>query len=108
MGTAGWRLPAARGIHEAGCQRAVEKGIGMQSDEIKSRLTEIFRDVFNNPGLVITEGMTAKDVVTWDSLSNINMVVAVEKSFKIKFRIKDTRSLNNVGDLIELIKNKMG
>ena len=78
----------------------------MEKNEIVSRLTPIFRDVFNNDTLVVSEGMTAKDVPTWDSLSNINMIIAVEKAFGVKFSIKDVRSLKNVGELLELIKKK--
>jgi acyl carrier protein len=78
----------------------------MDKNEIVSRLTPIFRDVFNNDALVVSEGMTAKDVPTWDSLSNINMIIAVEKAFGVKFRIKDVRALKNVGELLELIKSK--
>ena len=71
-----------------------------------TRLTPIFRDVFNDNALVVTEGMTAADVPTWDSLSNINMIVAVEKAFGVKFSIKDVSNLKNVGELLELIKRK--
>ena len=78
----------------------------MDKNEIVSRVTPIFRDVFNNDALVVSEGMTAKDVPTWDSLSNINMIIAVEKAFGVKFRIKDVRALKNVGELLELIKSK--
>jgi acyl carrier protein len=78
----------------------------MEKNEIVSRLTPIFRDVFNDDALVVTDGMTAADVPTWDSLSNINMIIAVEKSFGVKFSIKDVRSLKNVGELLELIKRK--
>jgi acyl carrier protein len=78
----------------------------MQNNEIVSRLTPIFRDVFNDDALIVSEGMTAADVPTWDSLSNINMIIAVEKSFGVKFSIKDVRSLKNVGELLELIKKK--
>ena len=78
----------------------------MEKNEIVSRLTPIFRDVFNNDTLVVSEGMTAKDVPTWDSLSNINMIIAVEKAFGVKFRIKDVRALKNVGELLERIKSK--
>jgi acyl carrier protein len=52
--------------------------------------------------------MTADDVKKWDSLSHINMIFAVEKAFGIKFSIKDARSMNNVGELIQLIKKKAG
>ena len=78
----------------------------MEKNEIVSRLTPIFRDVFNDDALVVSEGMTAADVPTWDSLSNINMIIAVEKSFGVKFSIKDVRSLKNVGELLALIKKK--
>jgi len=78
----------------------------MENHEIVSRLTPIFRDVFNDDALVVSEGMTAADVPTWDSLSNINMIIAVEKAFGVKFSIKDVRSLKNVGELLALIKKK--
>jgi acyl carrier protein len=78
----------------------------METTEIMSRLTPIFRDVFNDDGLVVSDGMTAADVPTWDSLSNINMIIAVEKAFGVKFSIKDVRNLKNVGELLELIKRK--
>ena len=78
----------------------------MEKSEIKSRLTPIFRDVFNDDALVVTEDMTAAEVPTWDSLSNINMIIAVEKTFGVKFSIKDVRNLKNVGELLDLIKRK--
>jgi acyl carrier protein len=78
----------------------------METNEIVSRLTPIFRDAFNDNALVVSEGMTAADVPTWDSLSNINMIIAVEKAFGAKFSIKDVRNLKNVGELIALIKRK--
>jgi acyl carrier protein len=78
----------------------------VEKSDIESRLTPIFRDVFNDDALVVTEGMTAAEVPTWDSLSNINMIIAVEKAFGVKFSIKDVRNLKNVGELLELIKRK--
>jgi acyl carrier protein len=84
----------------------VSKGVGMETSEIVSRLTPIFRDVFNDDALVVSDSMTAADVATWDSLSNINMIIAVEKAFGVKFSIKDVRNLKNVGELLELIKRK--
>jgi acyl carrier protein len=80
--------------------------MGMEKNEIVSRLTPIFRDVFNDDALVVSDGMTAADVPAWDSLSNINMIIAVEKAFGVKFSIKDVRNLKNVGELLELIKRK--
>jgi acyl carrier protein len=84
----------------------VKEGNEVESEEIKSRLTPIFRDVFGDDALVVSDGMTAADVPTWDSLSNINMIVAVEKAFKAKFSIKEIRSLKDVGDLVAMIQKK--
>jgi acyl carrier protein len=78
----------------------------MEKSEIVSKLTPIFRDVFSDDGLVVTESMAAAEVPAWDSLSNINMIIAVEKAFGVKFSIKDVRSLKNVGELLDLIKRK--
>jgi acyl carrier protein len=71
----------------------------MEKNEIISRLTPIFRDVFSDNALVVREGTTAADVPTWDSLSN--------KAFGVKFSIKDVRSLKNVGELMTLIQKKV-
>ena len=79
----------------------------MQPDEIKSRLTPIFRDVFSDDALVVSENMTAQEVPAWDSLSHINMIMAVEKAFDVRFSIKDVRVMKNVGGLIDLIMKKV-
>ena len=78
----------------------------MDNADIVTRLTPIFRDVFNDNTLVVTDKLNAADVATWDSLSNINMIIGVEKAFGVKFSIKDVRNLKNVGELLELIKRK--
>jgi acyl carrier protein len=80
----------------------------METEEIKARLTPIFRDVFSDSALVVSESMTANDVEKWDSISHINMIYAVEKAFGVTFSIKDARSMKNVGDFIQLIKKKAG
>ena len=80
----------------------------METEEIKSKLTPIFRDVFSEPSLVVSETMTADEVKKWDSLSHINMIYAVEKAFGVRFSIKDARSMKDVGELIQLIKKKAG
>jgi acyl carrier protein len=78
----------------------------MQSDEIKEKLTPIFHDVFGDDSLVVTEDLTAEGVPAWDSLSHVNLIVAVEKAFNLNFSIRDVRALKNVGGLIELVKKK--
>jgi len=69
-------------------------------------LTDVFRAVFDQPDLVLHEGMTAADVENWDSLNHIDLVVAVERKFKIKFTTREVTGLKTVGDLAELTARK--
>jgi acyl carrier protein len=75
-------------------------------DVIYASLKLIFQDVFDDDTLVITPELTASDVAEWDSLSHIRLMLAVERSFKIKFSAAQTAGLQNVGQLAELIRAK--
>ena len=79
----------------------------MTREELQAQLTEIFRKVFKNPELILNDELTAKDVKGWDSLNHINLIVATEKSFKIKFTTKEIQGLPNVGKLIDVIHTKI-
>lgn len=78
----------------------------MDRETVVPRLNAIFEDIFDDPSLKITDEMTAADVEGWDSLSHINLIVAVEKEFKIKLTTAEVRGLNNVGDFVALIAKK--
>ncbi len=75
----------------------------MNETQISERLTHIFREVFDDDSIEIFDAMTAKDIEDWDSLNHINLVVAVEGSFKVKFTTKEVNNLANVGEFIALI-----
>lgn len=75
--------------------------------EIMETLTPIFREVFDDPSLVLRDDMTAADVEKWDSLNHIDLIVAVERKFKIKFVTREVASLKNVGELTELTYKKL-
>ncbi len=77
-----------------------------ETQEITERLTQTFREVFDSPDLVIDRATTAEDVEDWDSLTHINLMVAVEREFKVKFTTAEVTRLQNVGDLIDLIAKK--
>lgn len=79
----------------------------MSREEIVSKITEIFRDVFNDDSIVIEEAMTAEDVEEWDSLSHIDMICMVEEELGVKFITKEISNLNNVGEFITLLENKI-
>jgi len=75
-------------------------------DDILKQITDILRQVLEDDRIVLTETTTAKDVPDWDSLSHVEIVVAIEKSFKIKFTTKEIRSFKNVGEMCDSIAAK--
>jgi acyl carrier protein len=79
---------------------------------VKATVQEIFQDVFEDPNLEISEEMTAHDVERWDSLEHINLIIATENKFKIKFTTAEMSRLNgseqNVGSFIKMIESKLG
>jgi acyl carrier protein len=79
----------------------------MQDGEIRTELTAIFREVFDDDSIEIRDSMTAKDVEEWDSLNHINLIVAVEGKFGIRFTTKEVSNLANVGEFIALITSKL-
>lgn len=79
----------------------------MEISEIKETLNEVFRDVFDDDSIHIHENMTSADVAAWDSLNYVTLIVGIEKKMKIKFTTKEATSLQNVGQLIDLIHKKL-
>jgi acyl carrier protein len=79
----------------------------MSPSEIKSRLTTVFRSTFNDDAIEISEGTTAVDIPQWDSLTHINLVLATEKAFAVRFTTREVRSLKTVGDLTKMIEQKI-
>ena len=79
----------------------------MTREEVFTKLTDVFRDVFDNDNIVLKEGTVSSDIQDWDSLEFINIVVAVMETFKIKFSIEDLKKLDNVGQLVTLILERV-
>jgi acyl carrier protein len=78
----------------------------MDQNEILVKVQEVFRDVLDNEDIVLIPQTTADDIEDWDSLTHIQLIVAIEKAFKIKFTSKEILSWNNVAEMIESIENK--
>jgi len=79
----------------------------MTHPEIHQKLTLVFRDLFDDPTLEISDATTAKDVAGWDSIMHVTLIVAVEKAFGISFTTKEIKTLANVGSLIQLIAKRV-
>ena len=77
----------------------------MTREEIFNRLTNVFRDVFDDESITLHEETTAKDIEDWDSLEHINLVVAVEDEFSIKFPMGKVITMKNVGEMVDIIQD---
>jgi acyl carrier protein len=69
-----------------------------------SDLVRIFREVFDDPALVVTPRTTAADIEEWDSLMHVTLILNVEKAFSVKFTSSQVAALKSVGDLLALIE----
>ncbi len=80
----------------------------MDHDAILAALTEIFHDVLGDDELVLSDATSAEDVEGWDSMTHINIVVAAEQRFRVKFGTAEIDDLKNIGDFVALIAKKGG
>ncbi|KMQ66280.1 acyl carrier protein [Chryseobacterium angstadtii] len=79
----------------------------MNKNEILTKLSEIFREELDNEEITLTAETTANDVEEWDSLSHIQLIVAVEKAFGIRFTSSEIQSWNNVGEMADSVASKL-
>lgn len=78
----------------------------MERKEILKKVNAIFIDILDNEDIAIEEKTQATDIDEWDSLTHIQLVVAIEKYFKIRFTSKEIQSWNNVGEMLNTIQEK--
>ena len=78
----------------------------MTREEALTQIIEVFKDVLDDDAISLNEETTASDVEEWDSLNHIQLVVAVEKKFKVRFTSKEIQSWANVGEMITCILSK--
>jgi acyl carrier protein len=78
----------------------------MTAEEVLEAFQELFRDVLDDPDLVLNRQSTAGDVEQWDSLSHISLIVAIEKQFEVKFTLDELQELKTVGDLADAVAAK--
>jgi acyl carrier protein len=79
----------------------------MSKDEILDGLTDVVRDILEQPDLSLSRGTTAQDVEGWDSVNNISIIVGTEARFGVKFRTAELDEIKKVGDLIDLVADKL-
>lgn len=78
----------------------------MEKAEILERVQTIFSDILDDDSIVLTSETMADDIEGWDSLTHIQLIVAIEKSFKLKFTSREILTWKNVGEMIDSISLK--
>mgnify|MGYP001575603295 CR=1 FL=1 len=79
----------------------------METKDIIKQVNSIFVDVLDDEKISISESSTADDIDDWDSLTNIQLVVAIERHFKIKFTSIEVKAFKNVGEMCVAIQTKV-
>lgn len=79
----------------------------MTREEIFEGLNEVFQDVFDDEGITVGEDTTAADIEGWDSLEHINLIVAVERHFGMKFTMGEVAGMKNVGAMAAIIEERV-
>jgi len=75
----------------------------MTREQAYERLTEVFRDVFDDDGITVNDETTANDIEDWDSLEHINLIVALEEEFGMKFSMGEAVGMKNVGEAVDIL-----
>lgn len=79
----------------------------MTREKIYEELNEVFRDVFDDDTIVVVDETTANDIEDWDSLEHINLIVAVEKKFNMKFNMGEVTTMKDVGAMVDIIMERI-
>ena len=79
----------------------------MEPEVILKKVNEVFIDILDDDKIVLSPLTSADDVEGWDSLTHIQLVVAIEKHFKIRFSSLEIQSWKNIGDMISCIEARL-
>jgi acyl carrier protein len=80
----------------------------VKREEVYQKLKVIFRNNFDDESIELSDGTSAEDIEDWDSLEQINLIVAIQDEFKIKFNIEEVNSMKDVGEMVNYILKKIG
>ncbi len=79
----------------------------MSREEVYEQVNEVFATIFDDVEIKINDETTSDDIEDWDSLEHINLVVAIEKRFNIRFDMSEVNKLNNVGEMVDIILSRV-
>jgi len=79
----------------------------MEREVIYEKMNEIFREVFDDQKLVLTDETSADDIEDWDSFEQINLLVAIEDNFGLEITVKQANAMKNVGEMVDYIYERL-
>ena len=79
----------------------------MDKQDILKTINTILCDIFADSTLVVTEQTSAQNIERWDSITHVNILMTVERTFKIRFSLGEIKQLRNVGEMVNLIAQKL-
>lgn len=79
----------------------------MTREEVYEKLNEVFQNVFDDDTIEVNDATTANDIEDWDSFEHINLVIAVEKCFGIKFTVGEANEMKNVGEMVDILLSRI-
>ena len=79
----------------------------MNEDEVRKTLERIFREIFDDETLEVTDSLSRDDLKSWDSLGHIRLITAAEEAFDIRFTIEEIEVLTSIGQLVEKVSEKI-
>ncbi len=78
----------------------------MSREKMLEMTNEVFCDLFDDEDIIISEVTVADDIEDWDSLEHINLVLAIEERFGMKFTMGEVTGMKNVGDMIDILMER--
>lgn len=75
--------------------------------EFRTKVQNVFREVFDDDKLEIFDAMQAKDVQGWDSLTHITLIMTLEDAFGVKFSTREVMGFQNVGEMLDCLQRKL-
>ena len=78
----------------------------MDREIVYEKLNNIFREIFDNDSIVVSDNTTSNDIEGWDSLEHINLITTIEDDFNIKFTMRELSNMKKVGDMVDIILKK--
>jgi len=79
----------------------------MTREDVYGKLNTIFRNNFDDEDITLADETSSADIEEWDSLEQIQLVVAIQDEFHVKFNINEVNAMRNVGEMVDFIMKKI-